>query len=161
MISRSDIGGAEGGREAGFTLIEMIVVLTILALMTTFLLSNGRQVSPAIHARAAAQAVAGALRQARGEAIAGNRSVALTLDVANRSYRWGQRPAEILPPDLSLSLLTGRNELISGVNAAGRIRFDPDGGSSGGRVTIAGGGQVWWVGVDWLSGRVSIEMQPH
>jgi general secretion pathway protein H len=156
MISHSDKNG-----QSGFTLIELLAVLAILGLMTALLTSNRLQVSPAIHARAAAQAVAGALRQARGEAIAGNRSVALTLDVVNRTYSSGQRPAEALPPDLGLSLLTGRDELASGGSAAGRIRFDPDGGSSGGRVTITGGGQVWWVGVDWLSGRVSIAQQPR
>jgi general secretion pathway protein H len=55
---------------------------------------------------------------------------------------------------VGFALLTGR-DLVSS-QTQGRIRFDPDGGSSGGRVTINGGGQIWMVGVDWLSGRVSI-----
>jgi general secretion pathway protein H len=83
-----------------------------------------------------------------------NRSVTFTLDLLPPGYRWGGETFRPLPRDVSLDLLTGR-DLVSS-NSQGRIRFDPDGGSSGGRVTINGGGQVWIVGVDWLSGRVSI-----
>jgi general secretion pathway protein H len=51
-------------------------------------------------------------------------------------------------------MLTGRDQVIS--ESEGSIRFDPDGSSSGGRISIRGGGQLWTVGVDWLSGRVSV-----
>jgi len=142
-------------REAGFTLIEMIVVLTILAMMTVLITANGIRVSPAVHARAAAEAISGALRSARSEAVMSNRSVLFTLDVANRFYQWGQIPQQFLTNDLNLSLLTSRDQVAP--EGVGQIRFDPDGGSSGGRVSIEGGGVVWWVGIDWLSGRVSIE----
>ena len=36
------------------------------------------------------------------------------------------------------------------------ILFLPDGSSSGGRVELAGEGQAALVGVDWLTGRVSV-----
>jgi general secretion pathway protein H len=144
---------------AGFTLLELMIVLVIAALMTTLFAINGRPVSPATHARGAARAISGALRSARSEAIMTNRSVSFTLDAANRRYRWGQRPEQALPGDLQVSLLTSRDQVASG--AAGNIRFDPDGGSSGGRVTITGGDRTIMVGVDWLSGRVSIEQKPH
>jgi general secretion pathway protein H len=156
MTSRSEIG--PGTREAGFTLIEMIVVLTILALMTVLITASGIRVSPAVHARAAAQAISGALRSARSEAVVSNRSVSFTLDVVNRFYQWGQAPPQVLTSDLRLSLLTSRDQLAP--EGVGQIRFDPDGGSSGGRVSIEGGGVVLWVGIDWLSGRVSIEKKP-
>ena len=154
MISRFDIA-----REAGFTLIELIVVLAILGLMTVFLTGNVRRVSPAVEGRAAAQAISGALRQARSEAIAGNASVWFTVNLAGRSYQWGRNPPRAVPGTLNLSLLTSQDQVVS--ESAGRIRFDPDGGSSGGRISIAGGGVVWWVGIDWLSGRVSIEEKPR
>lgn len=154
MTSRS-----ESGSTAGFTLIEMIMVIAILGLMMVLVTVSGTPVSPAVHARAGAEALAGALRAARSEAVTANRSVAVTLDLARRSYRWGRGPAENLPGDLSLSLLTSADELVSG--NTGRIRFNPDGSSSGGRVSIAGGNRLWWVGIDWLSGRVSIVEKPR
>lgn len=151
MILRSESG-------KGFTLIEMIVVLTVLALLTVLLVNNASQVSPATHARSAAQEIAAAFRSARSEALSTNRSVMFSLDVANRTYRLGQSPPTPLPGDIRLSLLTGRDQLAS--DTVGRFRFDPDGGSTGGRVTVEGGGRIWWVGIDWLSGRVSLEQPP-
>jgi general secretion pathway protein H len=38
----------------------------------------------------------------------------------------------------------------------GDIRFNPDGSSSGGRITIAEGGRRIAIGVDWLTGRVQV-----
>ncbi len=156
MTSRSDPLFSQ----SGFTLIEIIVVLVILSLMTALIVSNGARVSPAVHARAAAEEISGALRSARSEALMSNKSVAFTLDLANRAYHWGPAPRQALSGDLSLSLLTSR-DLLAPSGSEGLVRFDPDGSSSGGRITVAGGGVAWWVGIDWLSGRVSIEQQPR
>ena len=154
MISRSD-----SDRAAGFTLIEMIMVIAVLGLMVVLVTAQGTPVSPAVHARAGAQAISGALRSARGEAVNGNRDVTFTLDLAKNAYRWGDAPPHSLTGDLRLALLTSQDELVSG--AVGRIRFHPDGSSSGGRVSVAGGDQIWWIGIDWLSGRVSIVEKPR
>ena len=142
---------------AGFTLLELTLVLTILGLLAVLVVFNTRQVSPATHARAAAQAISGGLRAARSEALKTNRGVTFSLDLENLTFRWGQSPQQTLPNDLHLSLLTGRDQVVSG--AVGGIRFDPDGGSTGGRVTIEGGNRAWMVGVDWLSGRVTLAEQ--
>ena len=40
--------------------------------------------------------------------------------------------------------------------AIGDIRFQPDGSSTGGRITLADGRRRMAVGVDWLTGRVSV-----
>jgi general secretion pathway protein H len=146
------------GSQSGFTLIEMIVVIAILGLTLALIGFKLTPVSPAAHARAAAEEISGALRSARGAAVMGNRSVTFTLDLSPPGYRWGGGSFKPLPGDVSLALLTGRDLVNS--NTQGRIRFDPDGGSSGGRVTINGGGQVWMVGIDWLSGRVSVARNP-
>jgi len=144
--------------QSGFTLIEMIVVIAVLGLMLALIGITLRPVSPATHARAAAQEISGALRAARSLALMSNRSVVFTLDLSPPGYRWGDQSRRPLPGDVSLGLLTGRDLVDS--KTQGRIRFDPDGGSTGGRVSINGGGQLWWVGVDWLSGRVSIVHNP-
>jgi general secretion pathway protein H len=155
MISQSDHTRVlRPNAQAGFTLIELLVVIAILGLMLALIGFNANPVSPATHARGAAEEISGALRAARSSALMSNRSVFFTVDTASLSYQWGDEPPQPLPTDLKLSLLTGRDQLTSGTQ--GRIRFDPDGGSTGGRVSIVGGGQLWMVGVDWLSGRVSI-----
>jgi general secretion pathway protein H len=153
MTWQIDMGPrAESG--AGFTLVEMLVVIAVLGLALVLIGVGAKPVSPATHARGAAQEISGAMRSARSAALMSNRSVAILFDLASPAYQWGTQARQALPPDIKLSLLTGRDQVVS--SSMGRIRFDPDGGSSGGRVTVSGGGQLWLVGVDWLSGRVSI-----
>jgi general secretion pathway protein H len=154
MISRCS-GSRNRYGQSGFTLIEMMVVLAIMASMIAIVANRASSpISPTTHARAAVRAISGALRSARSEALMTNRSVAFNLDIAHRRFWWGDQPANALTEDLNLALLTSRNEVVA--DAIGRIRFDPDGGSSGGRVAVAAGSRTWWVGVNWLSGRVSI-----
>lgn len=158
MTSRFDTSGT-GSSDAGFTLIELVVVLAILGLALALVTVKGAPVSPVTHARAAARELAAALRAVRAEALMSNQSEWFTIDVARRLYRSGQQAPQSLPSDLSFGLLTSDDEVIA--DSVGRLRFDPDGGASGGRITITGGGRVWWVGVDWLSGRVSMAEKVH
>ncbi len=140
-------------------MIELIVVLAIMSVMIAMVANRGSPVSPSIHARGAIRAISGALRAARSEAVMSNRSVAFNVDTTNRRFWWGNNPPVSLSGDLNVALLTASDQTANG--AVGRIRFDPDGGSTGGRVAIAGGDRTWWIGVDWLSGRVSIVEKPH
>ena len=55
---------------------------------------------------------------------------------------------------LELKLFTAQSDIIS--EHRGAIRFYPDGGSTGGRVTLAAGERKFEVDVDWLTGRVAI-----
>ena len=155
MIWPNDIDASRGGSSiSGFTLVELLVVIAILGVMLTLIGVAARPVSPATHARAGAQEISGALRAARSAALMGNRSIDFTLDLAPPGYRWGKQANHRLPSDLKLALMTGREQATSA--SQGRIRFNPDGSSSGGRVSVGGGNQVWTVGIDWLSGRVSV-----
>lgn len=145
--------------EAGFTLIEMIVVIAILSLVLVLIGVRGTPVSPATHARAAAEEIAGSLRRARAEALMGNVEIPFTLVLAPGGYSVGNGVRQVLPGDVRLALFTQQDEVVSG--RQGRIRFFPDGSSSGGRISLAGGERVWWVGVDWLSGRVTLAERPR
>ncbi len=83
---------------AGFTLIEMIVVLVILGLMLGLVMARGPMTSRTLTARAAAGDLAAGLREARARAIGSNRPVSLTLDLRARVYRIDDRPPRPLPP---------------------------------------------------------------
>lgn len=147
MISRR-----EG--EAGFTLIEVLAVLAILGLVAGLVAARGPQRSAALDLRAAAAQVAGAMRLARTQAIAGNTPVAVQLDPAAHALRVGAAAPRRLPPGLAVSVIS--------VAEPGRpsITFAPDGSSTGGRVELAAGARRMQVGVDWLTGRVSVADAP-
>jgi len=154
MISRVSRATRPHAAAAGFTLLEMMIVLVIIGLATLLIGLGRTPLSPTTEGRAAAQTISGALRAARSEAVMTDRPVYFVLDTAQRSYRWGQRAPQPLSPNLAVAMLTSTDQQIA--VQVGRIRFDPDGGSTGGRIAIAGGGRVWQVGIDWISGRVSV-----
>ena len=142
-----------GGR-AGFTLFELLVALAVLGLALILISGYKAPWSSGLALRATAAELASGLRQARSEAIRDNRSVALAVDLERHLYRIGGGLPHRLPGQLSIRLLT-----IGGERADARrgdIRFNPDGSSSGGRISIAEAGREIAIGVDWLTGRVQV-----
>lgn len=132
-------------RTAGFTLIEMLVVLVILGLVGSLVISRGPARSAGLDLRLQAGAIAQALRSARGQAIATDRIVAFNLDLARRRFNVGTGLPHALPAPMQLAA----TETV--------IRFGPDGSASGGFITLAEGNARIGIGVDWLTGRISIE----
>jgi general secretion pathway protein H len=83
-----------------------------------------------------------------------NRPVAFDLDLIGHRYRVGTAPPRRLPTDVAIELLTVSGEARDA--REGDIRFNPDGSSTGGRISLIDGRRRVGVGVDWLTGRVSI-----
>jgi general secretion pathway protein H len=142
-------------RQAGFTLIELIVVLVIMSLMLSLFVAYGPVRSPALTVRAAAMQVVQGLRSARARAIASNRAVTFALDLDGHSFRVGETPPQPLPATLHLAMRTIAGKADQSRNI-GAISFAPDGSSSGGQIEMADNGNRLIVGVDWLTGRVSV-----
>jgi len=139
---------------AGFTLIEMLCTIAILGLALTLIVGYKPPWSGALQLRVTAAEIASALRLARSEAIARNRPIAFKLNLATHRFRVENGAARQLPAQLKIELLTIRGEQQDATT--GGIRFNPDGSSTGGRISLADGARSIDVGVDWLSGRVSL-----
>ena len=154
MISRCKTSRPDLERCAGFTLIEVIVTLAILGLALVLVAGYKPPWSSGLGLKGTASELATQLRLARSEAIASNRQVRFDLDVTGHVYRVGTGAKRRLPANLSIELLTITGE--SRRANVGDIRFNPDGSSTGGRIVLAEGTRRTAVGVDWLTGRVSV-----
>ena len=152
MPGRTAVGAPSA--EAGFTLLEVVVVLLVLGLALAIVASRGPPRSAALEIRGAAGEMAQALRLARGRAIMLNGPVGVTVDLARRTYRVDGAPERGVPPALALTVLAAGGATLGDRSAA--IRFAPDGSSSGGHVELSDGRRRVRVAVDWLSGRVSV-----
>jgi general secretion pathway protein H len=103
----------------------------------------------------ATREVAAGLRLARSQAIAQRSESVLVLDVAGRTFSVPPDPrVHSMPPGIDLKLFTAQRDLVS--DQVGAVRFFPDGGSTGGRITLAAGERKFDVDIDWLTGRVAI-----
>src|ERR1700761_8058912 len=146
---------AENARrgEAGFTLIELIIAISIAGLLMALIVMRGPPRSAGLEANGTASELAGALRAARGEAIARNNPVALPVDVSSRQWKIDGQPTHSLPKQFRLSVLTVQGA-TRGDHAA--IVFEPDGSSTGGQVEFNDGLRKFAVNVDWLTGNVRV-----
>ena len=141
---------------AGVTLLELLVVLTIMAIAAAFVypMFGGTGVSTA-DLKSAARQVAAGLRFARSEALATRQETHLVLDLEQRTFRIDREASvHALPKLIEMKLFTAQSDLVN--DRVGAIRFFPDGGSNGGRVTLASGARKYEIDVDWLTGRVAI-----
>ena len=139
--------------DAGFTLLEMIVVVVVLGLAAGLVLQRGPPRSPTLDLRAAAEEVARTLRLARTRAIASDRDVMFRLDPAAHAFAVDGGPPRALPRSVAIEAMAASP---GGGGRIAAIGFAPDGSSSGGRIGLGEGARRIDIGVDWLTGRVDL-----
>jgi general secretion pathway protein H len=134
-----------GAHESGFTLIEMIVVMVIMAMVAGVVLTRQPWRSVGLNADVTVRALTNALRLARSRAIVQDRDV--QVEIAPRGFAVDGGSAWLVPSEETLT--------------PARVIFMPDGGSSGGRILLTAGPRRIAVDVNWLTGRVrSLEVAP-
>ena len=105
--------------------------------------------------KASARQLAAGLRKARSEAVARRRETVMTVEVEERQFQLSGDPRLYrLPQSVAIQLFTAQSELVTGTTGA--IRFFPDGGSTGGRITVTSNQRKYDVDINWLTGQVAI-----
>ena len=140
-------------RQAGFTLIEMLTVLTIIALALTVSLPYARRSSQAQNLPGIAHKIAAVLRLAHSKAIAAGQPVDVTFDRELRRFFTPdlQKPVQV-PAEVSLKFLTAKQQITQ---SEAFVRFFPDGTSTGGHVKLKNGTQNAAISINWLTGGIS------
>ncbi|HEY2069248.1 MAG TPA: type II secretion system protein [Rhizomicrobium sp.] len=131
--------------KAGYTLMEMLVVLTILGFVSAAALPMLSASRPGLRAKAAARAVASDFGAARQEAILKGEEARVTFDPASSSYALPGGARRVLPQGIALSAQQRE------------IDFFPDGSSSGGSVTVTSGATRHRVTARWPSGQIVLD----
>lgn len=125
-------------KQAGFTLIEMIVVIVIMALIAGMVMVRHPWRSAGFDTDATVRALTSGLQLARSSAIAQDREVPVI--TSSEGFTVDGGAVWMLPSGEALS--------------ATRVIFTPDGGSSGSTILLAAGTRRIAISVNWLTGRV-------
>ncbi len=143
-------------REAGFTLVELLAVLAILAIAVTAFSFRSTSSLETANFRAFMVKASAAMSEGRVDAIRQTEEKVFTIDLKNRrlAYPAGDRFLT-LPNGVDLTATVAASEHYEDGTIG--IRFYPTGASSGGILAFSFRGQIYEVRVNWLTGNVSLE----
>lgn len=139
---------------AGVSLLEMLLVVALIALVSTLAAMVFTGGLDGMRLRSSAKEIAAQLRYTRAQAIATGQPQRFVVEP--REHRW-QAPNDKggrIPESLAV-VFTGARQAQSRAGEGG-ILFFPDGGSTGGRVQLQARQAAWRVDVAWLTGEVKL-----
>jgi len=150
---------------AGFTLLELLVVLVIAGALMALVPPVVSAVVPGTKAKVAALDLASTLRDARYRAISKSTPIDVEFDLESASYSIKGSPIQELPRGMAI-VIQERSGYVSMTRRVTRLpfkqektyalRFYPDGSSSGIHVLLGPEDGGYIVAVDWLLGGASI-----
>ena len=136
-------------KQAGFTLVEMLVVLALIALAITISLPYATKTGDARKLESLSSTIIAELRMSRAKAIAQNRKVSLAVDLNERTIN--SSPPITIPASININLLTVQGQTPS--NQFG-FNFYPDGAASGGKIVLTLEERKQEIDVNWLTGAI-------
>ncbi|WP_088344867.1 MULTISPECIES: prepilin-type N-terminal cleavage/methylation domain-containing protein [Rhodomicrobium] len=146
-------------KSSGFTLLELLVVMAIIVLVLGAVPLLYRSASPGQEVKALARQTASRLRDLRALAMATQTQRVATIDTAARRIGFSDNRAPILvKTPIGLTVTAAEDAARSPTRA--RIRFYPNGSSSGATLAFRSGVQNHEVRINWLTGRVSTQATP-
>lgn len=141
-------------RATGFTLIEILVVILLIGIAAAAVSVSVSQGLASARVSAASGELAAALRATRARAIVSGQQQVFEVDTAQRVYRGSDKRDVRLPQGMRISVTSAQEDQAG--PTTGRIRFFPDGSSTGGHITLQRERRQWLVNVSWLTGAVSV-----
>ena len=141
---------------AGFTLVEMLVVLTIIALVTAVALPILGRPPDNLRLEASARTLASALQELfRVQAVSSNTDVAFTIDTRGPGVQSAAVPKTSIDEDIRVDMTLAAPERQSATTGSDTI---PDGMSTGGDIILRLRMHRAHVSVNWLTGETKIDL---
>lgn len=145
---------ARSRASAGFTLIEILVVVSLVAGLTVILMMSMSGGMNGLRLRSEAKTIASELRRARSTAISTGTVQAFRIVPEDRTWTGAKNRTGEIPRPLAVSF-TGVRQVIER-DGEGVILFFEDGASTGGRIQLSHERAALNVDVAWLTGEVSL-----
>ena len=143
------------GRARGFTLVEIMVVMVMIALILGLVATSMSRSISSAEARAASRNLVASLRYTRARAIIDKQEKVFQVNTEDRSYQAPGRKLVKLPEGVDVTITTARSEVTS--ESVYGIRFFPDGGSTGGHIELTVNDREYRVNVAWLTGESKLQ----
>lgn len=138
----------------GFTLLEMLVVILLVGIAAAAVSVSVTQGLASARINAASGEIAAGLRATRAQAVVQGKEQYFDVDIRNDTWSDPKRKDVRLPAGLKLSITSALEDRPN--NYTGRIRFFPDGSSTGGHIILTSGSRQWRINVSWLTGQVAV-----
>ena len=136
----------------GFTLLELLVVLAIVALSAYLMIPNFANRQDRNDITFISSEIYSQLSLARSQAIASNTPIRFSLDVKKRVFGTDMQNLSSIPEPIGIEFLTGLQS--DAVPEQGSIVFYSDGSSTGGRITLISASQKRILEIHWINGRI-------
>lgn len=147
------MNGPSAAKRAGFTLLELLVVIALMAIALGVVSIGVGQGLRAAKDRQVLAEMVSALRETRTLAVISGAPALLQFDLPGRSFRAPGRKLQTWPTDMAVRLTTAEQLGAS-------VMFFPDGSSSGGNLLIERASRHWRIDIGWLTGSVRWQVLP-
>ena len=152
----SEVHRAKREQASGFTLIELVVALSIMALALGAVALSMTRIFEIAQYQGTVRFLTSELRAARQDARRSGDERVFQFHPQSREFGRPEGALRAVPDSISVEFVGARSEVTP--EGLGQIRFFPDGSSTGGTIRLvrdSGAGVQLRVG--WLLGRVSQE----
>ncbi len=145
------IPGQVSGKENGFTLLEIIIVLTLVTLILGLTTVYFARYLPGVKLDAAAREITALIRHGRSLARSSGEARTVMIDLDARTYGM-ERGAKPFPPHVLVRIIDPLSgEILQGKYA---LVFHADGSGEWGTILLSGGGKKIRIDMDPVTGAV-------
>lgn len=149
------MSASSSSAQRGFTLLELLAVVALIAIVSTVTAIAVAKSLERARVHEAANRLLLDLRYVRSLAMARGHTEDFTLDVNTGTFRAPSRAPDRLPASMKVSITSAK--LGRAPTVVSRIRFFPDGSSTGGRIDLRRGSMHWEIRVSWLTGVAALQ----
>ncbi len=143
-------GNSGSSKTGGFSLVELLVVLTIISILVgsiSYVMIDREETLKSVTTD-----IVQNMRMVQQQAIREDQPYQIEINLSNNALYFIDEVVE-LSSDVSITVRTAESEVIDQEIVG--MTFYPDASSTGGVITLESGEEIYEISVIWISGRIS------